>query len=74
MTRDHVYERPATTVLQLEEDCCLLAGSDGQNDKKWNLDNKEFPDLHTNPKEENHDEIDAKKNNSWVYDNDLWKD
>lgn len=69
MTKKQVYGRPAITVLQPEEGCCLLAGSDQKN---WTLDGDKFPDVNPNPpKEENPDEIDAKKNTPWGW-NDSW--
>lgn len=73
MIKREVYKRPDMTVMQMEEGCVMLAGSD-HNNKGLTLDGSEFPDVKPNPpKEENPDEIDAKKNNSWGW-NDSWNE
>lgn len=56
MIRKQVYERPTMTVLRVEEDCGLLAGSD----KNVTVDKVTVIPGTTDG---NPDEIDAKKNN-----------
>lgn len=64
MIKNQLYERPDITVLQLEESCGLLAGSD----KKMTVDGNEATNGNGNP-----DKIDAKNNNIWGT-NGLWND
>ena len=67
MIKNQLYERPDITVLQLEESCVLLAGSD----KKMTVDEGDITDgtiIENNP-----DKIDAKNNNIWGT-NGLWND
>ncbi len=66
MIRKQVYERPTVTVLRVEEDCGLLAGSD----KIFTEDGKPITD---GTNEGNPDGIDAKKNNIWGTGG-LWND
>ena len=71
MIKRQTYEQPSATVLRLESSSGLLAGSPSRDVK---LDGTKFdPDLNTDSKEENPDEIDAKKNNSWGW-NDTWNE
>ncbi len=70
MIKRQTYEQPSATVLRIESSSGLLAGSPSRDVK---LDNKDFPDLKTDPVEGNPDEIDAKKNNSWGW-NDTWNE
>lgn len=66
MIKNQLYERPDITVLQLEESCGLLAGSD----KKMTVDGGNTTDgiIEKNP-----DKFDAKHNNIWGT-NGLWND
>ncbi len=70
MIKRQAYERPSAMVLPLVSGG-LLAGSPSKKDVK--LDNKDFPDIKTDPVEGKPDEIDAKKNNSWGW-NDSWNE
>ncbi len=67
MIKRQFYERPDITVLQLEESCGLLAGSDKYvtNDQEVIINGIR----ESNPT----DGIDAKKNNIWGT-NGLWND
>ena len=69
MIKRQLYERPDITVLQLEESCGLLAGSDTGKTVKYNgniiLDGTPEGNPATG--------IDAKKNNIWGT-NGLWND
>ena len=67
MIKRQLYERPDITVLQLEESCGLLAGSD----KNVTINKEVIINgiVEDNPK----DGIDAKKNNIWGT-NGLWND
>ncbi len=66
MIKNQLYERPDITVLQLEESCVLLAGSD----KKMTYDGNDATHDYV---EGNPDKIDAKNNNIWST-NGLWND
>lgn len=65
MIRKQVYERPTMTVLRVEEDCGLLAGSG----KGVTVDKVTV----SGTKDGNPGEIDAKKNNIWGTGG-LWND
>ncbi len=71
MIKNQLYERPDITVLQLEESCGLLAGSDTGTGKTMTNDRNIIIDstVEDNPKTG----IDAKKNNIWGT-NGIWND
>lgn len=65
MIKNQLYERPDITVLQLEENCVLLAGT-----TTFNVDGNKGPG---GSGDGNPDKIDAKNNNIWGT-NGLWND
>lgn len=64
MIKKHVYERPMISVLRVEGDYGLLAGSD----KSMTTDGSKTTDGY---EESNPDKIDAKKNGN-LWGNELW--
>lgn len=64
MIKKHVYERPIISVLRVEGDCGLLAGSE----KSTTTDGDKGTDGY---EEGNPDKIDAKKNGN-LWGNGLW--
>lgn len=71
MIKRQFYERPDITVLQLEDSCGLLAGSDTDTGKTVTNDRTIILDgtVEANPATG----IDAKKNNIWST-NGIWND
>ncbi len=69
MIKKQVYEQPSITVLQLEETCGLLAGSEG-SDNNVTVDGNPVisGSVEGNPSEG----VDSKKNNPWSHN--LWND